>query len=211
MSDLDASNGNHGEPASRARHGRARQDAAHSRPELDQGAGKAKRWRTGPKTAAASLVTVTAALTIAYAQAGGRNDGGQLSATEPDIRSPMADAEMLEQGELLYAANCASCHGAELEGQPDWKRRLPSGRMPAPPHDETGHTWHHADEQLFQITKEGVGSVIGGDYESDMPAFGGILSDPEIRAILAYIKSTWPEQQREYQAEITGNAEGATK
>lgn len=183
----------------------------HSRPEPDPGTRRVKRWRTGPKTAAASLVAVTAALTIAYAQAGESDDGGQLSETERETRLPMTNGEMLEQGKLLYSVNCASCHGAELEGQPDWKRRLPSGRMPAPPHDETGHTWHHTDEQLFQITKEGVGSVISGDYESDMPAFGETLSDPEIRAILAYIKSTWPEQQREYQAEITRNSEGETK
>lgn len=32
-------------------------------------------------------------------------------------------------------------------------------------------------------------------YESDMPAFGGILSDDEIRAVLAFIKSTWPEEE----------------
>lgn len=109
----------------------------------------------------------------------------------------------LELGSDIYVEHCAACHGTGLEGQPDWKQRLPSGRMPAPPHDVSGHTWHHADEVLFRITKEGAAAVVGGGYESDMPGFGDVLSDEEIRAVLAYIKSTWPERERAYQAEMT--------
>jgi mono/diheme cytochrome c family protein len=111
--------------------------------------------------------------------------------------------ETLSLGQALYAETCASCHGAKLEGQPDWKRRLPSGRMPAPPHDVSGHTWHHADDVLFQITKDGVEAVVGGGYQSDMPAFRDKLSDDEIRAILAFIKSSWAERERGFQAEVT--------
>ncbi|HET7408646.1 MAG TPA: cytochrome c [Paracoccaceae bacterium] len=141
---------------------------------------------------------------------------GQEQADAPtgsvEIMGRVAGPEMLARGEAVYAGNCASCHGAELEGQPNWKRRLESGRMPAPPHDETGHTWHHSDAALFRLTKEGVAAVIGGDYESDMPAFGDVLTDEEILAVLAFIKSTWPERQRAYQAEITkqDSAEGGS-
>lgn len=70
--------------------------------------------------------------------------------------------------------------------------------MPAPPHDATGHTWHHSDQELFTITKEGPGAVVPG-YESDMPPFGAMLSDDEITAVVAYIKSTWPQKERDYQ------------
>jgi mono/diheme cytochrome c family protein len=112
-------------------------------------------------------------------------------------------AERLERGQAIYAENCASCHGAELEGQPNWRRRLPTGRMPAPPHDASGHTWHHPDDVLFRITKEGPAAVVGGSYESDMPGFGGVLSDDEILAVLAFIESTWPERERTHQAEIS--------
>lgn len=113
-------------------------------------------------------------------------------------------AEDIVLGQEIYAANCVSCHGANLEGQPDWKRRLENGRMPAPPHDESGHTWHHADSQLFTITKLGVSAVVAG-YESDMPAFESILTDDEIRSVLGYIKSTWPKRERDFQAAVTGN------
>lgn len=105
-----------------------------------------------------------------------------------------------EAGHALYLANCASCHGAYLEGQPDWMKRLPTGRLPAPPHDETGHTWHHSDKQLFTIVKFGLAAISPG-YESDMPAFEGVLTDAQIRAVLEYIKSTWPERARGYQAD----------
>ena len=36
-----------------------------------------------------------------------------------------------------------------------------------------------------------------------MPAFGQTLSDAEIWAVLAFIKSRWPEEIRARQAEIT--------
>lgn len=118
-------------------------------------------------------------------------------------------AGQVARGQELYAANCASCHGADLGGEPDWKRRKASGRMPAPPHDTSGHTWHHADRQLFTITKLGVSAVVPG-YESDMPGFEGALSDDGIAAVLAFIKSTWPERARSFQAEVTANDEGGS-
>lgn len=102
------------------------------------------------------------------------------------------------EGRALYAANCASCHGVNLEGQADWMKRLPNGRLPAPPHDETGHTWHHSDKQLFTIVKLGLRAIAPG-YESDMPAFDGVLTDEQITAVLGYIKSSWPERERTYQ------------
>ncbi|MEX0923219.1 MAG: c-type cytochrome [Rhodovibrionaceae bacterium] len=109
-------------------------------------------------------------------------------------------------GEEVYAAHCAACHGAELEGEPDWRQRKPDGKLPAPPHDPSGHTWHHPDPQLFALTKYGPAALVGGGYESDMPAYEELLSDREIRASIAYIKSRWPEDIRAQQAEITRRA-----
>lgn len=104
-----------------------------------------------------------------------------------------ANAQQVAHGAKIYAEHCAMCHGAKLEGQPNWRQKLPNGRMPAPPHDESGHTWHHGDDVLFGITKEGLrpGKYAPPGYESDMPAFGGKLSDDEIWAVLAFIKSHW--------------------
>ncbi|ODT64896.1 MAG: cytochrome C [Pelagibacterium sp. SCN 63-23] len=104
-----------------------------------------------------------------------------------------------QEGKQIYLDRCASCHGADLEGQPNWKQRLPNGRLPAPPHDATGHTWHHSDRQLFRIVKEGPGAIMPG-YQTDMPGFGSVLTDDEITAVLDYIKSTWPDRERAIQA-----------
>lgn len=139
--------------------------------------------------------------------------GGWLLVAQPWTATPAdarvidpGDAELVALGEGVYAEHCASCHGADLEGQPNWRQRNAEGRMPAPPHDASGHTWHHPDPVLFAITKQGPAALVGGGYESDMPAYEGVLSDREIRAAIAYIKSRWPEEIRAQQAEITRRA-----
>ena len=114
------------------------------------------------------------------------------------------DARQVARGKPLYDTHCASCHGARLEGQPNWQVKLPSGRMPAPPHDASGHTWHHPDAVLFGITRQGLvpGKYAPPGYQSDMPGFGQMLSDAEIWDVLAYIKSSWPPRIREAQHEV---------
>ncbi|MGD1876500.1 MAG: c-type cytochrome [Kiloniellaceae bacterium] len=115
---------------------------------------------------------------------------GAAAGLDPHDRAKVA------RGGEIYAANCASCHGADLAGQPDWRQRRADGRLPAPPHDETGHTWHHPAEQLFALTKYGPAALAGGGYQSDMPGYDGKLSDAEIWAVLSYIKSRWPAEIR---------------
>ncbi len=117
--------------------------------------------------------------------------------------------EHLALGRGVYQAHCATCHGADLEGQANWRKRGPDGLLPAPPHDETGHTWHHPDGQLFIMTKRGTAALVGPGYETTMIGFGEVLSDTEIRAVLAYIKSRWPETIRRRQAKISARAAGA--
>ena len=119
----------------------------------------------------------------------------------------MAEIDIV-QGELLYANSCAVCHGANLEGQPDWRSKGPDGRLPAPPHNEEGHTWHHGDGLLFAYTKQGGAAALaerGIEYDSGMPAFGDTLTDAEILNIIGYIKSTWTDRMLETQAARTAD------
>ena len=115
----------------------------------------------------------------------------------------LADAgnkRQVETGQKIYVENCASCHGVNLEGQPNWRSQLPEGGLPAPPHDETGHTWHHSDKLNFKYTKKGGQKIAPPGFKSNMPGFEETLSDDQIWAVLAYIKSEWPEQVRKRHA-----------
>jgi mono/diheme cytochrome c family protein len=125
----------------------------------------------------------------------------------PAPRADPRDPAKVAWGAKVYAQNCAVCHGVRLEGQPNWRQKLPNGRMPAPPHDEEGHTWHHTDEVLFGITKDGLTNYAPPGYESDMPSFGGKLSDDEIWATLSFIASHWKAKELlEARAEMIRNA-----
>jgi len=107
------------------------------------------------------------------------------------------DKMQVAQGQGVYGAQCARCHGSNLEGQPNWQDRLANGRLPAPPHDDSGHTWHHPDEILFGIVKDGlVPPYAPAGYQSDMPAFRSMLGDDDIRAVLAFIESRWSPEVR---------------
>lgn len=136
----------------------------------------------------AALVIIVAAIAVSRPW---QRIGNRIDAT---------DTEMVELGRRLYQAHCAECHGADLQGEPDWRVRKPTGELPAPPHDETGHTWHHSDEHLFAMTKHGMSRFAPPDYRSAMPSFVGRLTDREIRAVLAYVKSTWPAEIQARQA-----------
>lgn len=127
-----------------------------------------------------------------------------------DPRADPRDTAKVALGAKVYAQHCAACHGAKLEGQPNWRKRLPNDRLPAPPHDENGHTWHHPDHVLFAITKNGlVPPYAPKDYGSDMPAFAGKLSDEQMWAVLAYLKTHWTSADvLATRAEMTRNVAG---
>ena len=102
-------------------------------------------------------------------------------------------------GRELFAANCAACHGAEGEGQPNWHIANDDGSLPAPPLNGDGHTWHHADGLLYRVVSQGGAqfeSPNDPSFKSAMPAFEDRLSHEEIIAVLTYIKSLWGNKVR---------------
>ena len=121
--------------------------------------------------------------------------------SSPDSNTPAGidETHTIEQsapGAEIYAQYCAACHGPNGEGQrPDAPlQKDETGRFPAPPHDDTGHTWHHDDDLLIQIVKEG-GMGDPKDFY-DMPAFGNVLNEQEREAVLTFIKTMWTDEQR---------------
>ena len=136
-------------------------------------------------------LTLIAAAAVGVWLAGTGGERASAEGLRPD------DAELVREGMSVYAEHCAACHGGQLEGQASWRQRKPDGRLPAPPHDASGHTWHHPDALLIRLTLEGPQSVAGADYASDMPAYEGVLERRQVVAALSYIKSTWPADIRE--------------
>jgi mono/diheme cytochrome c family protein len=110
-----------------------------------------------------------------------------------------------ERGAQLYSANCQSCHGGATGGS---MMDIP------PPHNASGHTWHHPDCQLLQTVLQGSGpmgemmrQMMGAAPDTPrMPAFEGVLAEEDVRAILAHIKTWWTPDQRESQARATRQA-----
>lgn len=146
-----------------------------------------------------SLIVMMAVWVLALA-------GCERRASEPTGLLRPDDPQMLALGKTIYEARCAACHGARLEGQPNWRERDTAGRLPAPPHDASGHTWHHPDAVLFHITKHGVAKAANlKDYDSAMPAFEGVLTDAEIIAVLSWIKAQWPQAIRKQQEEVNAS------
>jgi len=146
---------------------------------------------------------LTLVLTAAWASEG---IDGVLTRLNPD------DLAVVAAGEKIYRDNCAACHGAQLEGQANWRERDADGYLLAPPHDATGHTWHHSDDLLFEITKYGPGKVVNDpDYKTRMLAYEGVLSDDDIIAVLSFIKNTWPAKERDWQDKTNGGSEKSFK
>lgn len=124
------------------------------------------------------------------------NAKGAWTAPEPYALLP-EDRQTVQAGARIYTQHCAACHGVRGEGQPNWREQGPDGLLPAPPHDASGHTWHHPDAQLFAITKQGLAQLIRQPgYRTNMPVYDGVLSDAEIVAVLSWIKAQWPKEIR---------------
>ena len=150
--------------------------------------------------AAAALVALGGAVWWASSDHAAESNQ-ERAALRPD------DSRLTARGASIYAAQCASCHGANLQGQPNWRERGPDGLLPAPPHDASGHTWHHPDAVLIRITRDGVAAVAGDpNYRTAMPVYRDQLSDEDIVAVLSWIKSRWPAGVRAKHDQINASA-----
>ena len=101
-------------------------------------------------------------------------------------------------GAQIFAARCAVCHGAQGQGAANWKIRDEDGRLPPPPLNGDGHTWHHADGVLYRIVRDG-GADFGasGGSGSNMPSFGETLGREQIVEVLEYIKTLWADKTQD--------------
>jgi len=110
------------------------------------------------------------------------------------------DRQTVAAGQALYQTHCAACHGVPGVSAP---AAPGDGQEPAPPNDESGHTWQHPDFALFQLVRDGVAVANCAPVDPDrMPMFRDVLSDSELVAVLSYIKAAWPEEIRQQQDRV---------
>lgn len=134
-----------------------------------------------------------------------------LGATPSQHFANADDPTLVHEGRGIYMMTCSSCHGRRLQGQALWQVMDQYAGRRAPPQDATGHTWQHSDEALFAKTKSGRFPTESSKRVSYMPAFTGRLTDRQILAVLAFIKSSWPVGIRASQAMLNPGLEGMPK
>jgi mono/diheme cytochrome c family protein len=111
------------------------------------------------------------------------------------------DSNLVKYGHALYEQYCASCHGANAEGAPNWQERDKNGELPAPPHNAEGHTWRHSDADLYMMVRKGWRDPFNKTKRLTMPAFQDVLTPEQTRAVITYLKSVWTPEEREFQLE----------
>ena len=113
----------------------------------------------------------------------------KMVSSTPQTVSRNIDPIQYSQGQKLFQQNCSVCHGAHGEGAKNWRTPDEQGKNPAPPLNGTGHTWHHSNNALTNVIRNGTGKIGG-----NMPAWKDTLSDREIKLILTWIKAQWPDE-----------------
>ena len=146
------------------------------------GSSAGPRWLNQRNVTAIFFVLVLIALVLFGLRRAGRTGIPQIGRADPD------NAAQVALGQNIYATRCASCHGADL-----------AGTTAASALDASGPAVRRDDTWLFTTIKQGGQATAAPGTTSLMPAFGGGLSDEQIWAAIAFVKSTWPAEIRAQQ------------
>lgn len=117
---------------------------------------------------------------------------------------PELDKGAVARGSILYQQTCAVCHRADRSGNAQWRTPKDDGSYPPPPHDNSGHTWHHPDDVFVSIVLDGV-----PDVPWAMPTFRGKLTEQDVLSVLEYLKSEWGVDERYFQWQVTWQDSGS--
>ena len=106
------------------------------------------------------------------------------------LRNPLdaADAAVVAQGDAIWAARCASCHGVDGRG-PDEAAIVSAHGHRSGPYDLTdAASQRPTDGDLFAFITEGVPG-------SEMPAYGMALNDEERWALVIWLRQLQREAE----------------
>lgn len=146
-----------------------------------------RRARRGPHLVLGfALVAILVAIAVWAVQSRARSQLGSITDADP------SNAELVELGRQIYSIHCASCHGANLEGQPGWQQPDASGIMPAPPLDASGPAPQRSNAELYAIIAQGAQAEVEPRVSSAMPAYTSLTAE-RIWAVVSYLQSEWTE------------------
>lgn len=120
---------------------------------------------------------------------GGKDANERQSQTQQVQVVRHQDSAQIQRGYALFSQNCASCHGVNGQGAPNWSRPGVQGKDAAPPLNGTGHAWHHPMKALMTTIMYGTVRLGGA-----MPAWKDQLSEQDISDIVAWFQSQWPDE-----------------
>lgn len=136
--------------------------------------------RTRLRARSAILGAAATAVAIGLLLGVRTNAPAATGAAIPGTQSAAAqlDASAVARGRTTFLANCAACHGTTGKGDGP-----AAASLNPPPVDFTSplHRQHKAEDLILWVTQGIPGSA--------MPAFGGKLSDAQIRDVVTYVQS----------------------
>ena len=139
---------------------------------------------------AALAISALAAVLIMFNS--GTNDHPTGTPQPKTIATVVVPQELVLAGEEIYTAHCEYCHGLGAIGQKESRPqggRNQDGTIIAPALNGTGHTWHHPPMMNFLKIKEGSKMA-----NSPMVGFKDRLSDKQIKSVIWFLYSIWPEE-----------------
>jgi len=132
---------------------------------------------------AGAAVPLAPSLTGAQSKTTAKKTTASKTTAKPAAKAAAAAQEKLPDGKQVYATTCAACHQATGEGV--------AGVFPP----LAGSEWVTGDEaKLARIILHGVTGpieVAGETFNGMMPPWGPTLKDPDIAAVLTYVRSAW--------------------
>jgi mono/diheme cytochrome c family protein len=126
--------------------------------------GSLRRWKV-----AGVVLFLLLALALPLSQA--------VEAADRSARASSQRADLIALGKKVYSANCAKCHGDQGQG------------VDSPALNSRQFQEAATEDQIYHLATVGIPGAVMPAWSN---AFGGPLTDEQIRAAAAFIK-TWSE------------------
>ena len=130
-----------------------------------------------------ALVALLVAGSVAWLQPAAASAESESPGDDPSLAAAGGLRGDAARGAKLYQSYCTSCHGSGGRGDG------PVGKLLDPPpadHTDSAHMGSLSDEHVFMVIKHGAATVGKSPL---MAPWGGVMSDAQIRDLIAHVRS----------------------